>query len=160
MVRAAKEQDLPHILTIYNVARRYMRAHGNTAQWVNGYPSEELLRQDLAAGQLYVLEDGGGVYAVFAFILGEDPTYRRIQGAWRDDSPYGTIHRIASDGTAKGIARTAFDFAAGKIDYLRIDTHENNQSMQAAILKYGFQKCGVVQVRNGARLAFDCEVQR
>ena len=78
MVRAAKEQDLPHILTIYNVARRYMRAHGNTAQWVNGYPSEELLRQDLAAGQLYVLEDGGGVYAVFAFILGEDPTYRRI----------------------------------------------------------------------------------
>ena len=37
MVRAAKEQDLPHILTIYNVARRYMRAHGNTAQWVNGY---------------------------------------------------------------------------------------------------------------------------
>ena len=47
MVRAAREQDLPHILTIYNVARRYMRAHGNTAQWVNGYPSEELLRQDL-----------------------------------------------------------------------------------------------------------------
>ena len=74
MVRAAREQDLPRILTIYNVARRYMRAHGNTAQWVNGYPSEELLRQDLAAGQLYVLEDGGGVYAVFAFILGEDPT--------------------------------------------------------------------------------------
>ena len=72
MVRAAREQDLPRILTIYNVARRYMRAHGNTAQWVNGYPSEELLRQDLAAGQLYVLEDGGGVYAVFAFILGED----------------------------------------------------------------------------------------
>ena len=90
MVRAAREQDLPRILTIYNVARRYMRAHGNTAQWVNGYPSEELLRQDLAAGQLYVLEDGGGVYAVFAFILGEDPTYRRIEGAWRDDSPYGT----------------------------------------------------------------------
>ena len=45
MVRAAREQDLPRILTIYNVARRYMRAHGNTAQWVNGYPSEELLRQ-------------------------------------------------------------------------------------------------------------------
>ena len=104
MVRAAREQDLPHILTIYNVARRYMRAHGNTAQWVNGYPSEELLRQDLAAGQLYVLEDGGGVYAVFAFILGEDPTYRRIQGAWRDDSPYGTIHRLGSDGSHRGHA--------------------------------------------------------
>lgn len=108
MVRAAREQDLPRILTIYNVARRYMRAHGNTAQWVNGYPSEELLRQDLAAGQLYVLEDGGGVYAVFAFILGEDPTYRRIRGAWRDDSPYGTIHRLGSDGSHRGVfAETA-----------------------------------------------------
>ena len=119
MVRAAREQDLPRILTIYNVARRYMRAHGNTAQWVNGYPSEELLRQDLAAGQLYVLEDGGGVYAVFAFILGEDPTYRRIRGAWRDDSPYGTIHRLGSDGSHRGVFAETAAWAATQCGHLR-----------------------------------------
>ena len=119
MVRAAREQDLPRILTIYNVARRYMRAHGNTAQWVNGYPSEELLRQDLAAGQLYVLEDGGGVYAVFAFILGEDPTYRRIEGAWRDDSPYGTIHRLGSDGSHRGVFAETAAWAATQCGHLR-----------------------------------------
>ena len=123
MVRAAREQDLPRILTIYNVARRYMRAHGNTAQWVNGYPSEELLRQDLAAGQLYVLEDGGGVYAVFAFILGEDPTYRRIRGAWRDDSPYGTIHRLGSDGSHRGVFAETAAWAATQCGHLRADTH-------------------------------------
>ena len=49
-----------------------MRSRGNAVQWVNGYPSEELLRADVAAGQLYVMEDAGGVYAVFAFIIGDD----------------------------------------------------------------------------------------
>ena len=161
MIRHAAESDLPRILEIYDIARQFMRQSGNMTQWINGYPSEPLLRQDIMNGNLYVMEDEGGVYGAFAFILGDDPTYAEIEGAWQDTAtPYGTIHRIASDGVTKGIARTAFDFAAGKIDYLRIDTHENNQSMQAAVLKYGFQKCGVVQVRNGARLAFDCEVQR
>lgn len=143
MVRAAREQDLPRILTIYNVARRYMRAHGNTAQWVNGYPSEELLRQDLAAGQLYVLEDGGGVYAVFAFILGEDPTYRRIRGAWQDDSPYGTIHRLGSDGSHRGVFAETAAWAA-------------NDTMQRCMERAGFVRCGVIHVADGTpRLAYE-----
>ena len=99
MVRQAREQDLPRIMAIYDTARRYMRTNGNTVQWVNGYPSEALLRQDIRDGVLYVMEDGDGVYAVFAFIIGDDPTYGHIEGAWRDGSPYGTIHRLGSDGT-------------------------------------------------------------
>ena len=55
--------------------------------------------------------------------------------------------------------RFVFDWCAQQIDYLRIDTHENNRPMQAAVLRYGFQPCGVVQVRGGARLAFDYEVR-
>ena len=66
---------------------------------------------------------------------------------------------IASDGTVKGMARFVFDWCAQQIDYLRIDTHENNRPMQAAVLRYGFQPCGIVQVRGGARLAFDYEVR-
>ena len=97
--------------------------------------------------------------AVFAFILGKDPCYAVIDGAWHAARPYGTIHRIASDGTAKGVARRVFDWCASQIDYLRIDTHEDNKPMQAAVLRYGFLPCGVVQVRGGARLAFDYEVR-
>ena len=159
-IRKAEERDISRITEIYAHARAFMAENGNATQWSGGYPGEDVIRADIAAGTLHVCEREGKVAAVFAFILGGDPCYAVIDGAWHAARPYGTIHRIASDGVTKGIARTAFDFAAGKIDYLRIDTHENNQSMQAAILKYGFQKCGVVQVRNGARLAFDCEVQR
>ena len=40
------------------------------------------------------------VYSVF--IIGADPTYEVIEdGAWPDNSPYGTIHRIAGDGQVK-----------------------------------------------------------
>ena len=29
-------------------------------------------------------------------IIGEDPTYQRIeQGSWKDESLYGTLHRVA-----------------------------------------------------------------
>ena len=108
MIRPATSFDIPRALAIYHSARQFMRRSGNTVQWVNGYPSEALLRSDVAAGRLFVMEDAGGVYAVFAFILGEDPTYRRIRGAWRDDSPYGTIHRLGSDGSHRGVfAETA-----------------------------------------------------
>ena len=59
MVRRATESDLPRALAIYDSARRFMRSNGNTVQWVNGYPSEALLRQDVERGDLYVMEDGG-----------------------------------------------------------------------------------------------------
>ena len=100
MIRHATQTDLPRILEIYEIARRFMRQNGNLVQWVNGYPSEPLLRQDIANGDLYVMEDTGGIYCAFALVMGDDPTYAVIDGAWGDTAtPYGTIHRIGSDGT-------------------------------------------------------------
>lgn len=109
MVRPATSFDIPRALTIYHSARQFMRRSGNTVQWVNGYPSEALLRSDVAAGRLFVMEDVGGVYAVFAFIIGDDPTYQVIDGAWLDDAtPYGTLHRLGSDGTHTGVLAEAW----------------------------------------------------
>lgn len=78
------------------------------------------------------------------------------QGAWHSDKPYGTIHRVASDGSVKGIARTCFAYGLGKVDYFRVDTHQNNRSMQAAIRRFGFRECGIIHVRDDSpRIAFD-----
>lgn len=143
-------------MAIYDTARQYMRQHGNTVQWVNGYPSEELLRQDMAAQQLYVMEDGGGVYAVFAFVLGEDPTYVRIEGAWRDDSPYGTLHRMGSDGTHRGVFAEGAAWAARRCRHLRADTHEANRTMQRCMEQAGFVRCGTIYVADGTpRVAYE-----
>ena len=156
MVRQAREQDLPRIMAIYDAARRYMRTNGNTVQWVNGYPSEELLRADVAAGQLYVMEDAGGVYAVFAFLLGDDPTYAYIEGAWRDDSAYGTLHRLGSDGTHHGVFAESAAWAAGRCAHLRADTHADNLTMQRCLEREGFVYCGVIHVADGTpRVAYE-----
>lgn len=158
-IRKAEERDISHIEEIYAGARAFMAAHGNPTQWNDGYPDEACIRADMKADTLHVIERDGKIAGVFALIIGEDPCYAVIDGAWHAARPYGTIHRIASDGTAKGMARFVFDWCAQQIDYLRIDTHENNRPMQAAVLRYGFQPCGIVQVRGGARLAFDYEVR-
>ena len=133
MIRPATSFDIPHALTIYHSARQFMRRSGNTVQWVNGYPSEALLRSDVAAGRLFVMEDAGGVYAVFAFIIGDDPTYQVIDGAWLDDeTPYGTLHRLGSDGTHTGVLAEAVAWAWTRCPHLRADTHEDNTPCAAA----------------------------
>lgn len=56
----------------------------------------------------------------------------------------------------KGIARACFEYCIEQIDYIRIDTHKDNISMQTAIERFGFCKCGNIYVRDGAeRIAYD-----
>ena len=156
MIRHATEADLSRILEIYGIARQFMRQNGNMTQWVNGYPSEPLLRQDIINGDLYVMEDESGVYAVFALVIGEDPTYASIEGAWQDNSLYGTIHRIGSDGTRRGVLHECVDWCAGRISHLRVDTHADNLVMRRAIAREGFTYCGVIHVADSTpRVAFE-----
>jgi len=156
MIRLAKPGDLPRLLEIYDAGRAFMRATGNMTQWAGGYPDEETLRDDIARGNLYAMEDDGKIYAVFALIGGEDPTYGVIDGAWHSDTPYGTIHRIAGDGTHRGVLAEAVRFAEAQYDHLRVDTHADNLPMQRAIAGCGFSYAGVIYLADGdPRRAYD-----
>ena len=127
-----------------------MRAHGNATQWPEGTPSAEQLAADIAAGGSYVCEVDGRVVATFAFLPGPDECYDVIEdGQWRSDTPYAVLHRVASDGTAHGIAAAMFAFAKERADHLRIDTHQDNLPMQGAIAKAGFKRAGIVYVSDG-----------
>lgn len=156
IVRHAKAEDLNRILEIYALARDFMARTGNPNQWGKNHPPKEQLERDIADGTLYVIGDGNGIHGVFYFFIGEDPTYGNIyEGAWHSDKPYGTIHRIAGDGSG-GILRTAVEFAKHHIDHLRIDTHENNKVMQRTVEKQGFRRCGIIYIADGSpRIAYD-----
>lgn len=156
-IRQAKMADMPVIMDIYKQAKKFMRSNGNLTQWEAGYPGREVIETDIMAENCYVCEREGQIAGVFSLIIGEDSTYQKIEhGAWHSMEAYGTIHRLASDGKTGGIAKACFDFCAGQCCYLRIDTHADNHIMQAAIMKYGFQKCGIIHVANGSeRIAFD-----
>ena len=151
-IRPAVLQDLDTILSVYDTARAFMRTHDNPTQWAGGYPKRELLEEDVANRQLFVVtDDTDAIHGVFAYILGEDPTYQLIEdGAWPNALPYGTIHRIASDGTVKGILKLAVDFALTHCRQLRADTHHDNYVMQNAMTRLGFQYCGIIYVSDGS----------
>ncbi len=156
-IEPATKGDLPQILTVYDTAREFMRQTGNPTQWQNGHPNRRLLEEDLAIGKrLYVVRENGVVHGVFAFLLGEDPTYARIDGAWKDASPYGTIHRIAADGSVHGVFDAAVRFCEKICGHIRIDTHKDNLVMQHLIAKNGFEYCGIIYLENGdPRLAYE-----
>ncbi len=59
-VRQATYDEIPDILVVLEAARGIMRASGNARQWVDGYPGEQVIRADLAAGAGYVLVDTDG----------------------------------------------------------------------------------------------------
>ena len=162
-IRNAAIEDLPDIRKIYDAAKVYMDASGNPNQWAAGYPPEEFLRQDIELSRLYVCEEGGELHGVFLFAVMDDPTYHIIDGAWLNDETYGVIHRIASDGTKKGIFQTVLEFCYEKmaeqnVTNLRIDTHADNKTMQYLVGKCGFKRCGIIYLGNGSpRIAYQTE---
>ena len=161
-IRHSAEADLWRIMEIYSFARKYRAEHGNPNQWgPTNWPPETLIRSDIRNGNSYVcLNDGGNVIGTFFFIHGQDiePTYREItDGAWLDDSSYGVVHRIAGDGSEKGIGAFCINWAFEQCGHLRIDTHGDNIVMQNLVKKLGFVHCGTIYVEedNNPRLAFE-----
>lgn len=157
MIRFAKEADLPRLLEIYRTARAFMRQNGNPTQWNDNYPTLEDLLEDIRKNRLYAVEGPLGLCACFMMAAGPDPTYTHISGgSWRSSLPYGVLHRVASDGSQRGIVAQCVAFARQHHRHLRIDTHQNNLPMQRALAREGFVHRGTILAGDGTpRLAYD-----
>ncbi len=156
-IRKGTLADIDAMMDCYDIARKFMRASGNMTQWCNGYPSREQIAKDIAKGVNHVgIDRDGSIVMVFAFIIGEDPTYALIEdGEWLNQLPYGTIHRIASTGKHKGILNTCVDYCSTLIDNIRLDTHADNITMQTAAQRLGFERCGIIYCSDGTpRIAY------
>ena len=166
-IRPARESELPRLMELFDTARAYMRKNGNTVQWVNGYPSEDLIRQDIAQDRAFVVEEDGVVEAVFCYLAGRhvEPTYAVVYGgAWPDDAPYGVIHRLASSGKLRGVMGLCADWALSRCPVLRVDTHESNATMRAAMARLGCAERGTIILGDETpRIAFqkrrDCPIR-
>ena len=80
--RLAKENDLTIIMGIINTAKDFLKKSGST-QWQNGYPNEESILNDIKNKNGYVFVVGDKVAAYAAVIVGNEPTYQEIDGAWK-----------------------------------------------------------------------------
>ena len=152
IIREARIEDIERLLEIYDIAKAFMRKTGNPHQWNSSYPTKELLEADIEAHHLFVMEEEYVIHGVFAFIIGEDPTYKEIEGAWLDDSTY----RIASDGTMHQVFNKAVNFCEERCAHLRADTHKDNKVMQKVILRNGFKETGIIYIADGTpRIAYE-----
>lgn len=151
MIRKASYEDIPELMELFAKARSIMRASGNMHQWNNGYPSEEVVRNDINNEVCHVLcDESGKIIATMAFIQGPDPTYAVIfDGAWIDDSPYHVIHRIAVHEPGHHAAEKLFEWAFMHTSSLRIDTHKDNVIMHHILKKHGFTHCGRILLADG-----------
>lgn len=155
-IRNTVLSDLSHVMEIYDKARQYMRDNGNQNQWINGYPSIELVTGDINDKSSYVCLEDDQIVGVFRFTLGIDPTYIKIyEGEWIKEEPYGVVHRIASASHKKGVASYCLNWCLEQCSNIKIDTHEDNVIMQNLLLKNGYSYCGIIYLEDGAkRLAF------
>lgn len=155
-IRKSQKSDLETIMQIYAYAREQMRQNGNPSQWGDNRPSESVVIQDIEAGNSYVLEKAGRIVGVFSFIIGTEPNYEIIEnGCWKNDAPYGTVHRLASNGEEKGVFRHCFQYCEQHFPNIRVDTHKDNRIMQHLLEQARYEKCGIIYVEDGSpRIAY------
>lgn len=149
-IRLARKEDLVEMRKVFNYGRKVQLASGNPTQWGEGYPSAELILEDIAQEAAHVcLNNKGEIVAVFSVFTDLDPTYHQIEGEWLNDEPYATIHRIAANGKERGVGQHCIKWVQNQYANVRIDTHDNNQQMKHIIKKLGFEYCGIIYLENG-----------
>ena len=157
MIRQSTMDDLPIILRLRDQARDIMRSYGNTFQWPDGYPRDDMFRKDIESGGSFVMADESGeLVGTFVLLPSPEVTYNVIyNGQWLDNEPYHVIHRIASTPDSHGVLDAVLDYCEAVAPNIRIDTHEANVIMRKGLEKHGYQYCGIIHLLNGdERLAF------
>ena len=160
-LRKATEAEIPEIWIILQQAIALRKADGST-QWQDGYPNEDVIRNDIKTGVGFVLVDESEILGYVAVIINNEPEYLNIEGKWLSNGDFIVCHRIAlaKEYLGKGLTRIMLglieDFArTKKILSVRADTNFDNIAMLTILRKSGYSHCGQVYFRGSAREAFE-----
>ncbi|BDC01508.1 GNAT family N-acetyltransferase [Clostridium perfringens] len=161
--RQANISDLDQIVEIIELSKKYLK-ETKVDQWQDGYPAKEDLRRDIESRNSYVLTNKDEIVATTVISLDGESTYNSIfNGEWITNEEYIVMHRVAvhdrykGKGIFKELIKEAENLALNKgIFSIKIDTHRDNISMQKAVLKNDFKKCGIIYLEDGSeRIAFE-----
>ncbi|BCR36308.1 GNAT family N-acetyltransferase [Mariniplasma anaerobium] len=167
MIRLAKISDLKHIWDLRLETTKLLKQRG-IDQWQYHLPDQQTITNDINLNEFYVYELDRQIIGMIAIKSGIEPTYDIIyDGAWTSDRPYLTIHRLAvskqflGQDIAEKLMIFAHNLAKEKhIDYIRIDTHENNKYAIRFFKSLGYELKGYIFLNKNhpgdpKRLAFD-----
>ena len=160
-----KMDEVDSVIRILSEARARIGGLG-IDQWQSGYPSREVVVEDIALSRSFAARDeDGSLCGVFAVIEDGEPTYDKIyDGAWLTEGmPYLAVHRVAvaSDKLRRGVASGIMRYAEQRAETLgmasvRIDTHEGNIPMRGMLERGGYVYCGSIYLAGGEhRVAYE-----
>lgn len=165
-IRKSVLSDTAELTALFDEARGTIALLG-IDQWQDGYPSREIVEEDIALNRSYAIVIDGQVCGTFVLVDDGEPVYDKIyEGDWQTgehSKDYVAIHRVAVSVKmrGKGISTALIDYAktyslALGRSALRIDTHEGNVVMRRMLEKHGFEYCGVIYLENGEpRVAYE-----
>ncbi len=153
MIRKACQADIPSIAAIYE---RILAAQDRgilSTGWVRGvYPTEKTAQEALEQGELFVLEEEGGILA--AAKINREQVEEYASADWRYDVPEDQImvlHTLAVDpdrsGRGFGTRFVRFYEQYAKDHgcmYLRMDTNVINSAARKLYRGLGYQEVGMV----------------
>ena len=154
ILRKTKTTDIPRVMEIINQAKQYFKEN-DIDQWQDGYPNNMTIQEDIKNGEAYVLDHDDHILGTCMITINGEPTYDVIEGKWFSEDDYICVHRIAIDNQYKGTGLASIILNEAVALYpqyhsLRMDTHEDNLSMQRFLSKYGFHYCGMITLASGA----------
>lgn len=154
MIKQAKEKDLDIIMSIIQKGREHIATY-NIPQWINGYPSIDIIKEDIKNKTAFVYMAENEIVGYFV-VLKHDSCYDKIDGSWNGDENYVAIHRVVTKTFNSGVGSKMFSEIKEKYHHIRIDTHEGNISMNKCLLKNDFKYCGVIFLKdNSPRNAYE-----
>ena len=155
--RKSEIEDIEPIMALIADAQNWFR-NQNIDQWQDGYPTREIILQDIANDNSYIVECNGVVASTAVISFDGEPTYAEVKGkGWLNANRYAVVHRVAvaDNFRRKGIALEILHFAEslcherGVAD-IRIDTHQDNIAMRSLLKKLGYVHCGRITLTSGA----------
>ena len=153
IIRPAAAHDLARIEEIYDAIHTAEEAGNVSIGWVRGvYPTRATAQAALDAGELFVLESDGTVYAAGRINREQVPVYAEVPWA-HDAAPEQVLvlHTLVVDPTIAGhgygtqfvrfYARRA---RALGCTVLRIDTNAKNTAARRLYARLGFREAAIV----------------
>jgi GNAT superfamily N-acetyltransferase len=138
------------------------RKNAGSQQWQDGYPNENVIEQDVAKGNGYVLIDENKIIGYAAILFNDEPAYEHLKGNWLTNDDFVVVHRVAisDEYLGKSLAQKIFlyteDIAIeNHIFSIKVDTNFDNLAMLKILEKLGYTYCGEVSFRGSARKAFE-----
>lgn len=156
----AEPNDLSTVAKLYRSAIQHMEQQG-IPQWDELYPDEAILKEDIAAKELYLLKEGTNLLGCSVINAEQDPRYKGLP--FRLQSQHiGVIHRLCVNpvyqncGVGKNLLETTEQkIAAMGYDVIRLDAFIQNPFALKLYEKAGYQKVETITLRKGIFQVFE-----